>query len=318
MKKSLLALWAVSAALPLALAGQAHAQMDFSLDEAEGTEEAAPPPADEGAATEGEGEATEGGDAEGDVFSALTQEDDAAAGAEEAPAPRPTETTEEIYAVQQVYALRLRRAEIAPSAAFNVNDPYLSHPGVGLAVNYWWTNVLAIGVNAVWYQFNDDLHESDITYFTRRSTRLAVPITQWQVMANLNFTYVPLYGKFSAFNKFIFQWDAYLIGGVGFMRTRPFPVIDPEIRQFDDFNTHIAFNVGLGLRVFLTRYLTVFFEFRDYMFMEKYENVQVALGAERQNPDTWLDDDSTFTQNATIQVGLTFFLPPSFEYRLPK
>jgi hypothetical protein len=54
------------------------------------------------------------------------------------------------------------------------------------------------------------------------------------------------------------------------------------------------------------------------MFLERYENVEVALGQDRQNPDTWLDDDSTFTQNATIQVGLTFFLPPSFEYRLPK
>jgi outer membrane beta-barrel protein len=294
--------------------------MDFSLDETEGSEEAAPAEggADEGAAPEGGEGAEAGGEAGGDIFSALADESQATEGAEEPAAPRPDETVEEIYAVQQVYALRLRRLELAPSAAFNVNDPYLSHPGLGLSVNYWWTNVLAIGANAIWYQFNDELHESDITYFTRRSTRLAVPITQWQVLANLNFTYVPIYGKFSAFNKFIFQWDAYLVGGIGLMRTRPFPVIDPEVRQFNDFNTHLSFNVGLGFRIFVTRYLTAFVEFRDYMFLERYENVEVALGQDRQNPDTWLDDDTTFTHNATIQVGLTFFLPPSFEYRLPK
>jgi outer membrane beta-barrel protein len=314
MKKSLVALWVATAAVPLALSGRAYAQMDFSLDETEGGEEA--PPA------EGEGEADPeseaGAEGEADIFSALADEAAEAEGEAEPADARPTETTEEIYAVQQIYALRLHRWELAPSASFNMNDPYLAHPGVGLAVNYWWTNVLALGANLVWYQFGDTLNESDITFFTRRSTRLAVPITQWQMAANLNFTYVPLYGKFSAFDKLIFQWDAYLVGGLGIMRTRPFPVIDPEVRQFDDFNTHLSFNLGLGLRIFMTRYLTAFVEFRDYMFLEQYENVEVARGDQREDPSTWLDDDSTFTHNATIQVGLTFFLPPTFEYRLPK
>lgn len=318
MKKSLVALWVAVAAVPLALSGRAHAQMDFSLDETEGAaaEEGAAP--EEGAPEEGapeEGAAEEG--AEGDLFGELAGEGEGEEGAPEA-GPRPTETVEEIYAVQQIYALRLKRWELAPSGVFNMNDPFLSHVGAGLAINYWWTNVLALGANAVWYQFNDTLNESDITFFTRRSTRLAVPITQWQMLANVNFTYVPIYGKFAAFNKLIFQWDAYVVGGVGIMRTRPFPVIDPEVREFEDFNTHLSFNVGLGLRIFVTRFLTAFVEFRDYMFFEEYENVEVALGDERQNPDTWLDGDSTFTHNASIQVGLTFFLPTTFEYRLPK
>ena len=95
-------------------------------------------------------------------------------------------------------------------------------------------------------------------------------------------------------------------------------MIDPQVREFEDFNTHLSFNLGLGLRIFMTRYLTAFVEFRDYMFLEEYESVEVAVGEQRANPATWLDDDSTFTHNASIQVGLTFFLPPTFEYRLPK
>ena len=229
---------------------------------------------------------------------------------------RPTEAVEEIYAVQQIYALRLNRFELAPSAAFVVNDPYVSHPAVGVAMNYWFSNVLAAGVNFLWYQFIDS-QESDLNFFLRRSTRLAVPITEWQMGLHLNFTYVPFYGKFNMFREFIFQYDAYIVGGVGLMRTRPVPVIDQAVREFD-YDWRVAFNIGLGIRIFLSRYLAIFTEFRNYMYLERYENLDVALGEARNDPDTWLADSNTFTSAATVQVGLTVFFPFTVEYRLPK
>jgi outer membrane beta-barrel protein len=131
-----------------------------------------------------------------------------------------------------------------------------------------------------------------------------------------NFTYVPFYGKFSGFNKFIFQWDAYIIGGVGFMRTRPIPVFDPEIREFG-YGIRAAFNIGIGIRIFLTRWMALFGEFRNYMFLEKFENEVVSV-EDRSDPSTWLADGSTFFNNATIQIGLTFFFPSKFKYRKPK
>ena len=229
--------------------------------------------------------------------------------------PRPTESAEEIYAVQQVYALRINRLEISPSIAATLNDPFMSHTAIGVGLNYWFTNVLAVGANFLWYQGFES--ESDLNFFVRRSTRLAIPITQWQMGAHLNFTYVPFYGKFAAFNEFIFQWDAYVLGGVGLMRTRPIPVIDPELREFD-FGNRVAFNLGLGIRIFLTRFLTFFTEFRDYMYLERFENLEVALGDGRSDPSTWYDDGSTFTNNMTVQVGFSIFFPFTFEYRLPK
>src|SRR5690606_4888508 len=279
MKKRIEALWvlAVFCALP---GPSALAQMEFSEDEAEADMEF--------------GVDEEAGEESGDIFSSLATEEEETAEADE---ERPSETVEEIYAIQRIYALRLRRLELAPSAAFNINDPYQKYMGAGLAVNYWFTNVLAIGANAIWYQFSDSLSEQDRPFFIRRSTRLANPLSQWQVAANVNFTYVPLYGKFAAFNKLIFQWDAYLVGGVGIMRTRPVPGFDQQ-RDFPDFNTPLVFNVGIGLRVFLTRFLTVFFEARDYIFLEQFENSQVALGEARNDPDTWLAD-STLYNNLT-------------------
>src|SRR5205085_35495 len=85
--------------------------------------------------------------------------------------------------------------------------------GPGLAVNYYLTNVLAIGINGTYYQpFNGD---SDFNFQNRRATRLAVPLNEYFGAAAFNFTYVPMYGKFSGFSQLIFHYDGYLVGGVG-------------------------------------------------------------------------------------------------------
>jgi len=299
----------------------AHAQdMSFGLDESEAEAEAG---GDEGTSSgtdmefgtdEGEGEGDDGGGL--DLIGELAEEDDAdvlAEGAAEA-GPKPTEVVEEIYAVQQIYALRKKRIEILPMFGMTVNDPYSKHPSVGAGLNYWITNVLAVGANFNWYQGFEA--ESDLDFQVRRATRLATRPTSYQVGFWGNFTYVPLYGKFAFFNKKIFQWDAYVIGGAGAIRTKPIPVVDPEYRYFD-YAYRMSFDLGIGLRIFLSKWLTVFVELRDYMYLEKLENLDVSLDG-RDDPSTWLEPDSSLENNFTVQVGLTIFIPFKFEYKLPK
>lgn len=292
-------------------AARGAAQMEFSLDEAETPPaETETPPAETPPPPTGSG----------DIFADIVADDSGSQDDESLDTGEARdENVEEIYAIQRVYALRRHRAEISPNVTINVNDPYQSRLGVGLGLNYWFTNVLAIGANAIWYDFGSGgAEESDTAFFTRRSTRLGIPLTEWQTGAWLNFTYVPIYGKFAAFNRFIFEWDAYLVGGVGMMRTRPIPVFDPSVRDFD-WGTRVSFNAGLGLRVFLSRWLTLNVEFRDYIFLERYENTRIPVDTvQRQDPDNWLASGSSVTHNASISVGLTFFIPPSFDYQQPK
>ena len=323
--------------LGLAVFGsQAIAQdMSFDLNEVEAEGEAgaeAEGGADMefgvGEAEEGSGEAEAGAGAEasaeggGDVFAELTAgDDDVTEGADEN-VPRVSELAEEIYAVQRMYVLRNGRLELSPSFAQTVNDQYVTHPALSAGLNYWITNVLAVGANFLWYQGSEN--ESDLNFSIRRSTRLAVPITEYQLGAYLNFTYVPIYGKFTMFNDAIFQWDSYIVGGVGMMRTRPVAVIDPAVRSFN-FDLRVAFNAGIGIRIFLTRWLTIFGELRDYMYLEKLENLNVQLpcrnGATtncREDENTWIDKNATFTNNVTVHVGATIFIPFTFDYEYPK
>ena len=299
-------------ALWMAIPTAAEAQMEFSLDEVEEDTKPAGKSKDQG-----------------DLIEELAAADDAEDGPAELTLQR-EEIAEEIYAVQQIYALRLKRLELAPSVAFTLNDPYIKRYGLGFAMNYWFTNVLAIGLNFIWYDWcgerpgcNPLDRGTDIVPRIQNQFRLGVPINDWQFGLWANFTYVPFYGKFKVRKK-IFQWDAYLIGGVGFMRTKPITVFgvatDPP-RVFD-WQTNVAFNVGAGLRIFMTRYLTFFTEFRAYMWPDQFENItpesQLPGPDNAGDPSTWLQSGSSFVANTSIQIGFTLFLPIKFEYRLPK
>lgn len=307
-QSGLLSLLIASLGLLVGLPNEVCAQdMSFSLDETvEGDTGMVPEePADEAS-----------GDDE-DFIAALAADSDSGAEEQDKNSGQAAEkeTPEEIYAVQQIYALRLRRFELTPQVGITLNDPFVSHPSLGFAANYWITNVLAVGASFQWYQGLEN--ESDLTFFVRRSTRLAVPISEYQLGTHLNATYVPFYGKFSMFNKYIFQWDAYAVGGLGLVRTRPVAVIDPEARSFD-FGNRLSFNLGIGIRIFVTRWLAVVTELRDYIFLDKVESRRVALGAERFNSNTWLDSGVSFVNNVTVHAGITIFFPFNFEYRKPK
>jgi outer membrane beta-barrel protein len=232
----------------------------------------------------------------------------------------------EMYAVQQIYALRQMRVELNPYFGVTLNDQFVSHPGPGLAANFYITNVIAVGLNGNFYQGLNS--PSAFNFQTSRAARIGLPITEYQWNANANFTYVPAYGKYAGFSDFIFHYDFYLVGGVGAISTRPIAVVDPDNRSFE-FQPKVSFNLGMGLRIFFNRWFAFDLELRDYLFFDELENPTIAAGlysgsdaacqgrAAAQCPSTWKASES-FTNNVQAQVGFSVFLPPSWEYKRPK
>jgi outer membrane beta-barrel protein len=219
----------------------------------------------------------------------------------------------EIYAVQQIYALRTHRFELQPYWSFSLNDQFVGHDGPGLSANFYITNVLAIGVNGTWY---DGLNsQSDFNFQNRRNAHVAAPLNEYFGQANFNFTYVPIYGKFAGFSNFIFHYDAYLVGGVGAISTRPIPIIDPDNRSFS-FKPKVDFDVGIGLRIFFNRWFAAILEVRDYIYSEQLEALTISQTAPA-NASTWYGSNQ-LTNDVQAQVGVSIFLPFSWEYRLPK
>jgi hypothetical protein len=71
--------------------------------------------------------------------------------------------------------------------------------------------------------------------------------------------------------------------------------------------------------------LAAVIEVRDLIFFDDIEATTVATGPAQPtslknsplNPATWYDD-SHLTNDVQLQLGLSLFLPTSFDYRLPK
>ena len=231
------------------------------------------------------------------------------------------ELDEEMYATQQIYALRTGRFEINPYFGLTMNDQFVSHDGPGLSLNYYITNILAVGINGnVYHGMNSN---SSFNFETSRAARIGMPITEYSWNANANFTYVPAYGKFAGFGDFIFHYDFYVLAGVGAISTRPIAVVDPDNRTFS-YEPTVTFGAGGGVRIFFNRWIAAMLEVRDYIFFDRLENPNVVTGYDTkgvpnaQNPDTWLNDSRSFTNNVQAQLGISIFLPFTWEYRLPK
>lgn len=222
----------------------------------------------------------------------------------------------QMYAVQQIYALRYHRVEVNPYFGLTMNDQFVQHPGPGLGVNFYILNTLAVGVNGNFYQGLNSVSAFNLQ--TSRAARVGEPITEYQWGVNGNVTYVPAYGKFAGFGDFIFHYDFFVLAGGGVISTRPVAVIDPDNRTFT-FKPKGNIHVGGGLRIFFNRWLALTLEVSDYIYWEKLENPIIPEDlASAQNSDTWLASGSYITNNVQAQVGLSVFLPFSWEYRLPK
>jgi outer membrane beta-barrel protein len=316
-------------AMPLTAAAQGKkaaaqppkAEKEINLDEdaqgqqPAGDQQAAP----EGEGTGGEGETPAGGEGEG--LGDICKIDPSACPSinmDEA-AKRPIKA--EMYAVQQIYALRYHRFELNPYFGITMNDQFVAHNGPGLALNWYLTNVMAVGINGNFYAGLNS--PSNFNFQASRAGRVGIPITEYAWNANANFLYVPAYGKFAGFSDFIFHWDFYVLGGIGAIATRPIAVVDPDNRSFT-YKPRLSFHAGGGLRIFFNRWFALMAEVSDYIFFDELENPAIAEGRDAngkpnaQNPATWLAKQTELTNNVQAQVGFSVFLPFSWEYRLPK
>ncbi|HSC87673.1 MAG TPA: outer membrane beta-barrel domain-containing protein [Polyangiaceae bacterium] len=287
----------------------AYAQGKKPAAQAAAPEAPAEEPPAEAAAAEEPVAAEEGGDGLGDIC----EIDPAACPSLDMKAEAAKPLNEKIFAVQQRFIIKDGRFELQPFWGLTLNDQFVGHPGPGLNINYWITEVMAVGIGGQYYEpFNTD---SAFNAQIRRAARVGVPLTEYQWAANANFTYVPASGKYAGFQNFIFHYDIYVLGGIGAISTRPIPVIDPDNRNFQ-YAPKVSFNAGAGIKIFFNRWFAAVMEVRDYIFIDELENTQIDNG-DPTDPDTWLGE-SSLTNNVQANLGVSVFVPFSFDYRLPK
>lgn len=192
------------------------------------------------------------------------------------------ETEKYIRVVQQKPFIKALRAEVMPAFAVSLNETLTSHLGAGVTGRFHITDEWAVGAEYV-------------KYFGKMSSLASSIGDQYQVYpekhlmdfyAGANAQYTPLFGKFLLFGGPIVHWDTFLMAGGGVTRSTG--------------RNRITGEVGLGIRVALTQFMTFNVELRDYMFTEPFH------------------DSTGFVNNVVFVAGIGLFAPFSHNYVYPK
>jgi outer membrane beta-barrel protein len=211
---------------------------------------------------------------------------------------------QDIVVVVRKPFLKVSRIELQPSWGVTMNDNIIQHLQFSGAVNYYLTDVLAVGLEGQYYIKN--LREP-FDLVARQARRLPT-VNQYNYGAALNFHYVPIYGKFAVLDEHIIHWETSLTAGVGFTESEVIPR-DPALQPFTNFL--ITPNVGASMRFFINRFLTVNAGIRDYVFVDNFEaasRTEISGDAAKERAD------SALVNNVIFQAGISVYFPMSFEY----
>ncbi|HTE51681.1 MAG TPA: outer membrane beta-barrel domain-containing protein [Kofleriaceae bacterium] len=211
---------------------------------------------------------------------------------------------QDIVVVVRKPFLKQHRLEILPMWGVTMNDNIIRHFQFTGTLNYFLTDVLAVGVEGQYYI--KDLREP-YDLVARQARRLPT-VNKYNYGAALNFHYVPIYGKFAILDSHIIHWETFFTAGVGFTQSEVIPR-DPAYEPFTNFL--ITPNVGASMRFFVNKFLTVNAGIRDYVFVDQFE----AVGRTEVSGDAAKEDaDSSLINNVVFQAGISFWFPTSFDY----
>ncbi len=136
-------------------------------------------------------------------------------------------------------------------------------------------------------------------------------------------SYTPWLGKMSLFGQVFFDFDFYIMGGLGFVMFKGGNIG----RYADDLNLEVIDNnggfrlgpaFGFGARFYVMDWLAINVEFRDIYLSQRLGQGHNAAGFDRDgslNPDTGritIDKKDRVSEHMMyITVGVSFFLPPT-------
>ncbi|MDB4971436.1 MAG: hypothetical protein JWN44_7125 [Myxococcales bacterium] len=211
----------------------------------------------------------------------------------------------DIVTVPRRKILKYHRIELIPTYNVTINNSLYRHHGFGGVFNFFLSETLNLGLEGTYYVPQQQQH-----YFLRGLDDRVLPsVNRYLWSANLNFGYVPFYGKFALFDRWIFHWEGYVQAGLGVIQTE-WITRDPADRGATNYD--IQWHVDIGMRMFLTKWLAIHAYLKDYMFVDSLEPAARGSNVGAAAPPK---GDSNFIQNLVFGVGVGMFLPTGFEYK---
>ncbi len=188
---------------------------------------------------------------------------------------------ERIRAVSRRVFLKRQRFELVPLFGFTTNDPLNRAWSFGGRASWHFNEELAIDLGGGG-GFNQPLQDLRII---NPEADGALPTGQPQLgYADVGVTFSPFYGKMALMAEQVAHFDGFISAGLGAIFDQSAQVVNPAIE------------LGLGSRVFVTRWLTLRADLRNYTY-----------------PVT-VSQKLTFPNSLIVSIGAGIHFPLDFDY----
>lgn len=220
-----------------------------------------------------------------------------ASASEETPkGPQASATQQGGPVVRRLLLYRSTRFELAPHVGFTLADTYTRNLFVGGTGTFHLTNSIGIGVSGGYAPLHPETSLRRNVADARGSDTETLDYTVLNWIADVEGTYVPVFGKFSFLNKFELNYDVHVLFGAGFIgrRGENESTGEPSTNQALDGST-VAPMWGFGARMFASDGISLNVQVRNFVFSYAEVNSGSPQPELRNRP--------------MVTVGASFFFP---------
>jgi outer membrane beta-barrel protein len=243
----------------------------------------------------------------GDLKADLNIADQGTGAVKATPVKKTPLSWQDIVVVVRKPFLKSRRTELLPFVGTTMNDNMIRHYTIGGELAYYLTDVLAVGIEGMYYVHT---FQEPFDLVARQARRLPT-INEYNWSGALNFHYVPVYGKFAILDHNLVTWESFFTAGIGAGQSQ----VIPRDTRFAGFtNLLIMPNVGASMRFFLSKWLTVSLGIRDYVFFDHFEPKNRSDTMFKSPEDAKSHADGSLINSVMFQIGVSFWIPRTFEY----
>ena len=206
-----------------------------------------------------------------------------------------------IRAVSRKVFIKAGRFELEPFYGASTNDAFFLRNTLGARASYHLFDSLSLDAGGAWNFWTQPL---DPVRTVRNELNGIPDEAALYGYGDVGVTFAPVYGKFALMSEYVIHFDAFVSGGVGavfdsnqytFFGTQPADIVGQQVANFIP-SVSPAAQIGIGTRVFLTRWLVARVDLRDYVYPAYRNGI------------------STIQTLLMLNVGFGFYLPWDFEY----
>ncbi|MCG3173207.1 MAG: hypothetical protein GMKNLPBB_01385 [Myxococcota bacterium] len=203
---------------------------------------------------------------------------------------------DKIKTVAKKSFIKKGRFEIQPFASYAVNEPFKQRLMLGAAATYHFVDSVAV---QAFFGYNLNFANDDTVIIRKQGAPDDAATADLKYNFALDFVWTPIYGKLNLLGEWIIHHDVFFLVGFGGLGSG----IDPKAgNPVSNFN--LAGNIGLGTRVFLTDWLALNLEVRDFIYSTELAN----LPADKSGNKITDIQHSIFAG-----LGFGFYIPFTFE-----